>query len=251
MTKRLAILLSLGAAIGAATSGHLYLSRLEREVAGGAKVPVLVASEDVPMGAILGEKQVALRDLPQAYLESRHIRATDAKRVIGVRVTAGIKANEAIMWSDLAELRGPARQLSMLVQKGMRAVSINAKMSDFEGLLRPGDRVDLLFTPGQEGGATTTLLQNLLVLSVGANVGRADEAPKERLSRGNSVTLSTTVEQAQIVTQAKDRGRLTLTLRNSSDITLVEAGPETGKTLTAQAPSDPLLARAKDPNNAR
>lgn len=244
MTKRFAILLSLASAAGAATFGHLYLARLEREVAGGAKVPVLVASEDVPMGAVLTEKQVALRDLPQAYLESRHIRAADAKRVIGVRVTAGVKANEAVMWSDLAELRGPARTLSMLVQKGMRAVSINAKTSDFDGLLRPGDRVDLLFTPGEEGGATTTLLQNLLVLSVGANVGRADEIPKERLSRGSSVTLSTTVEQAQVVTQAKERGRLTLTLRNSSDITLVEAVPVTGKNLAAQAP-------VKDQNNAR
>ena len=162
------------------------------------------------------------------------------------------------MWSDLAELRGPARTLSMLVQKGMRAVSVSAKTSSFDGLLRPGDRVDVLFTPGQNGvesGPTGLLLQNLLVLSVGSDVGRADEAPKDRLSRGNSVTLSTTVEQAQLVTQAKERGRLTLTLRNSSDITLVEAAPATGKALAAPAPApaqgEPLTARVKVQTHVR
>lgn len=258
MTKRQAFLLSLGAALAAAGLGHLYLVRLEQEVAGGTKVSVLVASEDVSMGATLSSKAVALRDLPQAYLESRHIRASDAKRVLGVRVTAGIKANEAVLWSDLAELQGPARTLSTLVQKGTRAVSIDGRAADFDGLLRPGDRVDVLFTAatkGDEPSSTATLLQNLLVLSVGGNVGRADEAPKGSFARSGSVTLAASVEQAQIVTQAKERGRLSLTLRNPNDITLVEDVPEaTGKNLTT--PSErtdthgAVLARAKERERA-
>jgi len=226
MNRRLQVLLSLAAATGAMALGHFYLTRLERDVAGGAKVSVLVASEDVPMGSVLSEKSVALRELPQAYLESRHIRASEAKRVLGVRVTGGIKANEAVMWSDLAELQGPARTLSSLVQKGMRAVSIQGRSSDFDGLLRPGDRVDVLFTAGSKGeepGSTVTLIQNVLVLSVGGSVDRTEEAPQNVFSFGGSVTLGATVEQARIVTNAKERGRLTLTLRNSNDITLVEA----------------------------
>jgi pilus assembly protein CpaB len=253
MNRRLQVLLSLTAAIGATTLGHFYLTRLERDVAGGAKVSVLVASEDVPMGSVLSEKSVALRELPQAYLESRHIRASEAKRVLGVRVTGGIKANEAVMWSDLAELQGPARTLSSLVQKGMRAVSIQGRASDFDGLLRPGDRVDVLFTAGSKGdepGSTVTLLQNLLVLSVGGSVGRADEEPKDVFGRGGSVTLGATVEQAQIVTNAKERGRLTLTLRNSNDITLVEAASapldKSPSALTARTEANrALLGRAQ------
>jgi Flp pilus assembly protein CpaB len=41
------------------------------------------------------------------------------------------------------------------------------------------------------------------------------------------VTLSATVEQAQVLTQAQQRGRLSLTLRNSDDIALAEGLPET------------------------
>ena len=42
-----------------------------------------------------------------------------------------------------------------------------------------------------------------------------------------SVTLSATLEQSQLLTQAKERGKLGLTLRNPDDIQLVEGVPET------------------------
>ena len=73
------------------------------------------------------------------------------------------------------------------------------------------------------------MLQNLLVLSAGGSIARIDDeasAPGVR-GRGSSVMLSATVEQAQILTQAKLRGRLILTLRNAEDITVVEGVPET------------------------
>ena len=53
------------------------------------------------------------------------------------------------------------------------------------------------------------------------------------------------------MTQAKERGRLTLTLRNSSDITLVEGTPENGKGLAAPAAGEPLTARVKVQTHVR
>jgi len=116
----------------------------------------------------------------------------------------------------------------------------------------------VLFTAGSKGdepGSTVTLLQNLLVLSVGGSVGRADEEPKDVFGRGSSVTLGATVEQAQIVTNAKDRGRLTLTLRNSNDITLVEATSapldKNPSTLTGRTDANrALLGRAQEVERA-
>ena len=227
--KKLGLIASGIAALASLGLGHLYFERLEAEVSGGPKVAVLVAAKDVPVGAALTEEKLALRDIPQAYVEGRHVRASEVKKVLGSRLVGGLRANEALLWSDLAKFNDHARVLSGLVQQGMRAVAIDSRSADFEGLLRPGDRVDVLFSAeGKDESSTVTLLQNVLVLSVGGETVRVeDEQGRKSLARGGSVTVSGTVEQAQLVTQAQKRGRLTLTLRNSDDITIVEGVPET------------------------
>ncbi|HMA92127.1 MAG TPA: Flp pilus assembly protein CpaB [Polyangiaceae bacterium] len=236
--KQLGLLLCSVSALASVGLGYLYTQRLEDEVSGGPKTSVLVAAEDIPVSATLTEKQLALRDIPRAYLESRHVKAADIRQVIGQRVTGGIKANEAIFSSDLAKF-AERRQLSGLVANGMRAISIDGRAADFDGLLRPGDHVDVLLSMGalaDSSGATHTLLQNLLVLSVGGTTLRGDSSEKT-YSRGATVTVSASVEQAQVLTEAMRRGKLTLTLRNNDDITIVEGIAETGsKDLVARNP---------------
>src|SRR5688572_32721057 len=46
----------------------------------------------------------ALPILPQAYVGERNIYARDSKKVVGIRVSTQIKANEPLLWSDLATL---------------------------------------------------------------------------------------------------------------------------------------------------
>jgi Flp pilus assembly protein CpaB len=110
-------------------------------------------------------------------------------------------------------------------------VAIESRAGAFDGLLRPGDRVDVLFTAGSgtEPGSTVTLLQNLLVLSVGGSVAKTSEggARVPGALRGGSVTLSASVADAQLITQAKERGQLSLTLRNADDIALATGVTET------------------------
>lgn len=228
--KNLALIACVVAAAGSAGLGHVYFQRLEAEVSGGPKVAVLVAADDIPVGGSLDEKHLAVRDIPQAYLEERNVRASEVKKVLGARVSGGLKANEAVLWTDLAKFSDKARVLSGLVQQGLRAVSIDSRSADFDGLLRPGDRVDVLLSTGKgDEGSTVTLMQNLLVLSVGGSIQRAtdEEGAKSWSGAGGAVTVSASLGQAQILTEAQKRGRLTLTLRNSDDITLVDGVVET------------------------
>ena len=228
--KKAGLLASLVAALGAASLVHLYLKRLEAEVSGGPKISVLVAAEDVPAGARLTEKVLALHDVPQAYVETRTIRASDLKKVVGVRVASGLKANETVLWSDLNQFGDHARVLSGLIQNGLRAAAIDGRTLDFDGLLRPGDRVDVLFTntaKDEAASSTTTILQNLLVLSVGGTITRNNDPASPSTVHGSSVTVSATLEQAQLLTQAQLHGRINLSLRNSDDIAVVEDVPET------------------------
>lgn len=244
--KKLGLLVSIGAGLGSLILGQLYLQRLEVEVSGGPKVAVLVAAADLPVGGTLTEARLAVRDIPQAYVEGRQVKASDLKKVLGTRVTAGLQANETLLWTDLAKFSDQRRILSGLVQQGSRAVALDSRSSDFQGLLRPGDRVDVLLTASDKGG-TATLLQNLLVLSVGSNIARVDDDAPKGSSRGGSVTVSATLEQAQVLAEAQQHGRLTLVLRNADDITLVDGLPETtgANLLTAKDSPSPARAAAR------
>jgi pilus assembly protein CpaB len=106
-----------------------------------------MAVQDIPLGTVLTDRMLGVRYMPEAYVEFRHIRARDAARIIGVRMSMEVKANESILWSDLATTTGERRDLSSLVRNGMRAITIRADAtSGFGGLLRPGDRVDAFLT---------------------------------------------------------------------------------------------------------
>lgn len=224
------------AAIGAALL-VVYKRRFERETSGGPKVAVLVASRDIPFGEVLDASMLAERGVPVAYLEARHIRAADARRVIGERVSRGVRASEAVLWSDLAVSTDGGRTLAEMIQPGMRALAVPATItSTFGGLLRPGDRVDAFLTTVEreaEKRVTLPLLQNLLVLAVGGDVGMAYEAPvddeddrRPAQLKLSTVTVAVTPRQAEMLTLAQDQGLVSLALRHPDDVTIVEALPE-------------------------
>ncbi len=224
------------AAIGAALAGLvmllLYMQRFEAEASGGAPVSVLIAVTDIPLGVAISEAMLGTRELPEAYIEDRHIPAQDAQRVIGVRVTSGVRAGESLLWSDLATTSDQSRDLSSLVRNGQRAITIAADVStSFGGLVRPGDRVDVLLTIetlAQEP-ETVPLLQNLLVLAAGQDTGALQRpgTTTRRPTTVNQVTLSASIEQSQLLAFASERGRVTLILRNPDDVTVVEGLPTT------------------------
>jgi pilus assembly protein CpaB len=70
------------------------------------------------------------------------------------------------------------------------------------------------------------------VLASGRDTG-APQRPGDRSSVNNSgstvsqVTISVTLEQAEVLALAQEQGRLTLVLRNPDDIAVIENLPET------------------------
>lgn len=158
--------------------------------------------------------------------------------MVGMRLANRLQAGEALLWSDLATIHETQRELSTLVTDGMRAVSVRTDTnSAFGGLIRPGDRVDLLFHLGAttitaDERMTLSILQNMLVLAVDADMGDSlagdSNARNSRASSYvNQIVLSATPEQAQLIAYAQERGRLSLVLRNPNDITILDGLPET------------------------
>ncbi len=208
----------------------VYKQRYEAEMSGGPKIPVLVATGDIGLGERIRPEHLGVRGIPVSYLDERAVRAAAAEKVVGLRVRSRIKANESILWSDLSAAGRDSRDLAGMVQPGMRAVSVPATVaSAFHGLLRPGDRVDLLLTterPGSKDRVTFSLLQNVLVLAVGDDLG-ATERALEGFESQTTVSVGVSAEQAQMLAFALDRGPLTLSLRNPEDIEKLDGLPET------------------------
>jgi len=209
----------------------LYMKRFETEVRGGEPIPVIIATADIEAGQPLTRAMLGNRDLPQDYVEDRHIHATDLNRVLGVKLSNPIRANESVLWSDLEATGHQRRDLSELLRPGMRALTIRVgESSAFGGLLRPGDRCDVLLTATRPGGTeqvTVPLLQNVMVLSVGEDTGGPDARGGEGRRQGRDVNLAVTIEQAALLTHADDGGRLRLVLRNPEDVTILEGLPDT------------------------
>jgi pilus assembly protein CpaB len=227
---RKALFIALGLAVTGAVCLFVYMQRFEAETSGGPKVPVLIATRDIPIGVTMQRGMLGVRQLPQAYIEQRHILLADMETVVGARMSMAVHANEAILWSDLASMMAERRDLSGLIEPGMRALTISTRSvggASFGGLLRPGDRVDILHTPNRAigGPVTITLLQNVVVLAVGSDTGGTDA----RTSTGRAVTISVSPEQAQLILHAGGSGPLDVVLRNPDDVVVLKDLPEVGE----------------------
>lgn len=142
------------------------------------------------------------------------------EEVIDRPVISNILLEEAILEGRLAA-RGSGLGLAPVIPVGMRAVTVAVnEVIGLAGFVLPGMRVDVLVTgtpPGGQGRMTSTVLQNMLVLSAGQAMqadarGQPITAP--------TVTLLVTPDQAETLTLAGTEGRIQLVLRNGGDQTI-------------------------------
>jgi pilus assembly protein CpaB len=134
---------------------------------------------------------------------------------LGATAREALEPGEPVLWSDVNDpLEAPP--LSDAVPQGRRAVTLPLDpSSSFSGLLRPGDRVDLLCT--REGGSGgVALLEAVPVLAVGKNVSSpaGDNAESDEPL---TATLSLLPSQVVAVLGAARSGSVQWVLRNGDD----------------------------------
>jgi pilus assembly protein CpaB len=100
----------------------------------------------------------------------------------------------------------------------MRAVTVRVNdVAGAAGFVLPGLKVDVLVTghpPSGDSNMTTTVLQNVLVLSAGQAMQSDARGTPVSVT---TVTLLVTPNDAETLTLANGEGRIQLILRNSSD----------------------------------
>jgi pilus assembly protein CpaB len=212
---------------------YVYSATFMRDETGGQRMHVIAAAVDIPFGQPIRAEWLTTKEIPESYVEERHIMASDLRSLIGVVLAQSVRSGEAILRTDLSSLSDQQRTLSGEIPAGRRAISVRARPeSSFAGLLRPGDRVDMLVTVGdyrvENSGRCVVVAQNLLVLAVGRELEITYDNDREQ-PRGDWTTqlsLEVTPDVAQRIAVADEQGDMRVLLRNPNDASRVEDPPE-------------------------
>lgn len=216
----------------------LYLARFEQDTSGGDRIRLLVVVKPIERNAIITEDMLTEREVPVNYVEDRAVKRAEKAKVVGLRVGNAMLANQTLMWTDLAIATDERRDLSSLVQPGNRAVTVRALGEENKSgaLVSPGDYVDVVATMIVSSGAdqrelqSVVLLQRILVLAIGLDTtvdtriaGASDTKDRgAKYSRDLMLTLSINLQEAQLITLAQDKGKLSVALRNPDDQRIME-----------------------------
>jgi pilus assembly protein CpaB len=256
---RRALLIALAVSLLGVVLLMLYLKRFEREASGGDKVKLLIAIKPMERGKPIQEEQLSTHEVPQAYLEPRAVRETEKAKIIGLRLGTTLQAGQTLMWTDLVTANEERRDLSTLILPGHRGVSIKTRREDSSaGMVKPGDYVDVIVTmsEGNPNNPTDTksalvILQKVLVLASGYDTSpeTADLRAKDARLQESILTISLSVQEAQLLAVAGEKGTLSVALRNPDDNSIANNLPRISstvlnpdnKTITITGPSSPTI----------
>ncbi len=187
-------------------------------------VTVVVAKVDIPEGKRIDTSMLTIKEVPKQYVQPGAI--TVATAAEGQYAKAPILKGEQILDSKLA---APGETwVSLNVPENMRACTIAVtEVSGVAGLIRPGNRVDIIGVFKLEDPKThlpntmksLTLFQNVLVLSVGRDymlMGPMQSNSRRKYS-GSTITLAMTQRECQDLALAAKIGNLSLSLRSFFD----------------------------------
>ena len=176
---------------------------------------LVTAAQPLAVGSTVERAQLKIVKIPAELFP--HGAFSKVEDVIDRPIISNVLLDEPVFEGRLAA-RGSGLGLAPIIPPGMRAVSVRVnEVVGVSGFVLPGMRVDVLVTgrpPNYNGTITTTVLQNIVVLSAGHTLqpesrGQAINVPV--------VTLLVSPEQAEILTLAGNEGRIQLVLRNGTD----------------------------------
>lgn len=237
MGKGAKIAIAVGLGLLAALFGLLYLNAQRNALLGGTElVQVYVASRDIPANTALESSALATREIPRAFLQPGAIPVSevpDRTKIQGVTVAA-ISTGEQLSRSKLSEGREPPLSADLKAMKGMVGVGVEMAQApqSISGLVKPGDRVDVLASfefekPGTQGESFTEvrpLFMNVGVIAVNQVTASTRQLPVDPSVATEpveivTVTLALPPPNAQQLVLAQQLGNVWLLLRAQGDNT--------------------------------
>lgn len=173
--------------------------------------PVVVAAVDISWGKVLDASQVKTvnflkTSMPQGYFSK-------TSDVAGRTLLYPVKAGEPLFETQLAPTSVKVGGVSAIISKNKRAMAVKVdKVIGVSGFINPGNHVDVLVTVE---GITKTVLENVLVLTVGQQMEMTGN--QEKPVPVDVITMEVTSVEAEKLALAASAGKVMLALRNPTD----------------------------------
>jgi pilus assembly protein CpaB len=184
----------------------------------GDSSPIYVAQEDIPMGDPISPQLLQLEEWPKDKIPPSAL--SKIEDIENRRPKSIIFKGSPILDNQLWSKGNSAGGAQPYIPKGYRVVAV--KVDDviaLGGILRPGDRVDVLVcakiipSQGTPWDEVLTFLQDIKVFGIN-EVFESDAASGDKKVAGaRTVELLLTPKQAQAVTLASELGKIRLSLR--------------------------------------
>jgi pilus assembly protein CpaB len=199
--------------------------------------PVVVAKAALPAGQPVTPDDLEIKSWPEASVPSGAYEIVEQLFVGGKQPVpaVGILAGEPVVASRLSSTE-TGTGVQRLVRPNMRAVALRVDDAvGYTGLIYPGAYVDVIVTvrdPEGRGPSSRIGVQHARVLTVGADTDvvtrkKRSEQTADRLTGvsaqgGTYVTLEVTPHEAEVLSIARNEGKIDLALRNGTDDATVE-----------------------------
>ena len=230
------VLIPVALAIIAAFMYFAALNSKQQALTQGAEqVKVLIAKQDLPDRTVLKDDLVDEEMIPRQFVaqDAYEVRTPADRKVIQNLVTKiRIPRGNQLVKSALMSLNAEAG-LSVKVTPGYRGAVLGVE-NEMMKLVKPGDRVDVLVTfdaqfQDRKEKVTATILQNVLVLGVGGDLGQGmnmrDAANREKaqdsaaaFSDKGVLSLALNPREAQYLALSTRLGETTVVIRGLGDL---------------------------------
>ena len=118
----------------------LYMRKFELDASGGSKVELLVAVSPIPRGTPVTSEMLGTKQVPQAYVDERSIRASERAKILNLKPVANIPVLQTLIWSDFVAASdhtlgdGRRHLLPRPVRAGRSAVGDRGEHGDPDGV---------------------------------------------------------------------------------------------------------------------
>lgn len=182
------------------------------------KCPVLVARKVIDHETLLNEESVAVEEWPVNIVPEDALKSLKEleNQVVATRILKGLP----LLKSNLLDANAVKR---LPIPPGKKVLSIPFDSDDnFNGLLQPGDRVDIIGVFKEQSGnkqisSSRTFLKNIQIFSVGDNYQRDLTREATGVKGKTNVGMLVTERESEILVLAQNVAVLKLVARGESE----------------------------------
>lgn len=180
---------------------------------------VIVANVDIPPKTKITAEMVSEVKVPAEYIQPGAVTSLD--KVVGSLVREQIVSGEQVSERRLIR-EGKAVGFTGMIPRDKRAVTVAVnEVTGVAGFVKAGDYIDVLVTFDASiagDNVSHVLMQNILVLASNRDteVGTTDTTAKDNtkeVSKGGTVTMAVSPDEAAKITLAEEKGKIRLALR--------------------------------------